>query len=71
MDDLKWRRCTFLQPLIYAHVNGFTVHAALLPEPSSRSSYVRAAQSLVDLAVGASAPVTALSLSGNTLVGLD
>ena len=41
-----------LQPLIYAHANGFTIHAALLPESSARPSYVRAAQAMVVAAVG-------------------
>ena len=42
-----------LQPLVYAHVNGFTVHAALLPENTARPSYVQAGQALVTAAVGA------------------
>ena len=42
-----------LQPLVYAHVNGFTIHGVLLPEGHDRPSYVRAVQPLVALAVGA------------------
>ena len=42
-----------LQPLVYAHVNGFTIHGVLLPEGHDRPSYVQAVQPLVALAVGA------------------
>ena len=41
-----------LQPLVYAHVNGFTVHGVLLPEGEPRASYLSAVQPLVKAAVG-------------------
>ena len=44
-----------LQPLVYAHVNGFTIHGVLLPDGCSRPSYVQAVQPLVKLAAGATA----------------
>ena len=43
-----------LQPLVYAHANGFTVHGVLLPEAEAtpRPSYLRAVQPLVRAATG-------------------
>lgn len=44
-----------LQPLVYAHVNGFTMYGVVLPALDTRTSCVHAAQSLVATAVGATA----------------
>ena len=44
---------TLLQPLVYAHANGFSVQGVLLPDLAPRASYVRAAQLLVSAAIGA------------------
>ena len=44
-----------LRPLVYAHVNGFTMHGIVLPELDTRTSCVHAAQSIVTTVVGATA----------------
>ena len=44
---------TLLQPLVYAHANGFNVQGVLLPDLAPRASYVQAVQGLVSAAVGA------------------
>ena len=44
-----------LQPLVYGHVNGFTMYGVVLPARDTRTSCVHAAQSLVAAAVGATA----------------
>ena len=44
-----------LRPLVFAHVNGFTMHGVVLPSLDSRTSCVHAAQGLVSAAVGATA----------------
>ena len=44
-----------LRPLVYAHVNGFTMHGVVVPSLDSRTSCVHAAQQLVSKAVGATA----------------
>ena len=44
---------TLVQPLVFAHVNGFTVHGVELPDRPSRTNCLGTAQKLVSAAVGA------------------
>lgn len=58
---------TLLQPLVYAHVNGFTLQGVLLPEASTRTSYVRAVQPLVSASIAAAG--TAVFMVGEYIGG--